>query len=189
MKNTYVIRDGVGIIFVDAPPDAGYGYLEVRLDVADLETAKAWPGSWYGVNNKRDNAIYIRATKTTQPTPGYTQKQPFLHRVIARPSRGEVTQFKDGDSLNLQRRNLVNMPIGEKWKPVGDPTKLPIVRGVHWRPEKQRFEVRVFHKNKGYYLGVYPADEWKKANKVAELFRQLGPTKFFKKYPKGVNRV
>lgn len=188
MKNQYVIRDKVAIIFVDAPPNAGYGYLEVKVDVDDLELIKTWPGSWYGFVHKTSGLINIRATATVKTVPGYSQKQPLLHRIISRPCKGENVQFKDGDSLNCTRDNLVNMRIGEvyeKPEPVEDPTKLPVVRGVHWRPEKQRFEIRCFYKGKGYYLGVYPAEEWKQANKIASDFRELGPEKFNQKYKKG----
>lgn len=185
MKNTYVIRDKVAVIFVDAPPNAGYGYLEVKVDVDDLELIKAWPGSWYGFVHKTSGFINFRGTAVKGPTPGYSQKQPLLHRIIAKPTKGQNTHFKDGDSLNCTRSNLTNLRIGEVYEPpepVEDPAKLPVVRGVHWRPEKQRFEVRCFHKGKGYYLGVYPVDEWKKANQIATDFRQLGPDGFNQKY-------
>ena len=188
MKNQYVIRGNVAVIFVDAPPNSGYGYLEVKIDVADLEHVKAWPGSWYGFVHKSNGLLYIRAAKTKNNVEGYDQRQPLLHRVIAAPENGENTCFKDGDSLNLTRANLVNLKIGEVYvppEPITDPATLPIVKGVHWRPEKQRFEVRCFHKGKGYYLGVYPAEEWQKANKIATDFRELGPDGFNKKYKKG----
>ncbi len=188
MRNQYVIRDKVAIIFVEAPPNAGYGYLEVKVDVDDLEHIKAWPGSWYGFVHKTSGLINIRGSKVKADTPGYTQKQPLLHRIVSNPTKGENVHFKDGDSLNCTRDNLVNIRIGETYEqpePIDDPTKLPIVRGVHWRPEKQRFEVRCFHKGKGYYLGVYPVEEWQKANKIATEFRELGPEEFYKKYEKG----
>lgn len=188
MKNQYVIRDKVGVIFVDAPPNAGYGYLEVLVDVDDLDLIKAWPGSWYGFVHKTSGLINIRGSKVTGATPGYTQTQPLLHRIVSGPTKGENVHFKDNDSLNCTRNNLVNLRIGEVYEPpepIEDPTTLPIVKGVHWRPEKQRFEVRRFHKGKGYYLGVYPAEEWKKANKIATDFRELGPEGFNQKYKKG----
>lgn len=186
MRNQYLIRDDVGIIFVEAPPNAGYGYLEVKVDVEDLEIAKAWPGSWYGFVHKSSGLINIRATAVRQKVEGFTQKQPLLHRVISNPEKGYNVAFKDGDPLNLTRSNLVNLRIGEKYvapEPL-DPEKLPVVRGVHWRPEKQRFEVRVFHKGKGYYLGVWPKEKWEDANKAATEFRELGPDAFFEKYGK-----
>lgn len=188
MKNQYVIRDRVAVIFVEAPPNAGYGYLEVKVDVDDLELIKAWPGSWYGFVHKTSGLINIRGSKVKGTAPGYTQKQPLLHRVLSNPTKGENVHFKDGDSLNCIRNNLINLRIGEVYEapePVEDPTALPVVRGVHWRPEKQRFEIRCFYKGKGYYLGVYPAEEWKRANKIAEDFRTLGPEGFNQKYKKG----
>ena len=188
MRNQYVIRGNVAVIFVDAPPNAGYGYLEVKVDVDDLDVIKAWPGSWYGFVHKTSGLINIRGSKIMSDTPGYTQKQPLLHRIISHPTKGENVHFKDKDSLNCTRGNLVNLRIGEVYEPpepIADPTALPVVKGVHWRPEKQRFEIRCFHKGKGYYLGVYPAEEWKQANKVATDFRQLGPEEFKKKYGKG----
>jgi hypothetical protein len=188
MRNQYVIRGNIAVIFVDAPPNGGYGYLEVKIDVADLERVKVWPGSWYGFVKKSNGLLYIRAAKTVNLAEGFTQKQPLLHRFIAAPGKGENTCFKDGDSLNCTRANLVNLRIGEVYtppEPITDPTVLPVVKGVHWRPEKQRFEVRCFHKGKGYYLGVYPAEAWQEANKVAAEFRELGPEEFIKNYKKG----
>lgn len=188
MRNQYVIRDKVAVIFVDAPPNAGYGYLEVKVSVDDLEHIKAWPGSWYGFVHKSSGLINIRASKLKATVPGYLQRQPLLHRIVSMPSKGEITHFKDGDSLNCTRQNLVNLKIGEVYEepePIEDPTKLAVVKGVHWRPEKQRFEIRCFYKGKGYYLGVYPAEEWKQANKIATDFRELGPEKFNLKYRKG----
>lgn len=185
MKNQYVIRDKVGVIFVDAPPNAGYGYLEVLVDVEDLEFLKSWPGSWYGFVHKSNGLIYIRGTAQSKPVPGYAQKQPLLHRALSKPKRGENTVFKDGDSLNCRRDNLINLPIGQVYTPPkDDPATLPIVRGVHWRNDKKRYEVRVYHKGKGYYLGVYPLEKREEANQRATDFRELGPEEYFKKYPK-----
>jgi len=187
MKNTYVIRDNVAVIFVDAPPNAGYGYLEVKIDAEDLPLVSSWPGSWYGFVHKSSGLINIRATAVKQNVEGFEQKQPLLHRVIARPEKGQNTVFKDGDSLNLTRENLINLRIGEKYvapEPITEPEKLPVVRGVHWRPDKQRFEVRCFYKGKGYYLGVWPKEKWKEANQAATDFRELGPEGFNKKYGK-----
>lgn len=192
MRNQYVIRDDVAIIFVDAPPNAGYGYLEVKVDVEDLDLVLAWPGTWFGFVHPKTGIINIRATAHKVDgkainVPGFEQKQPLLHRVIAKPEKGQNTVFKDGDSLNLTRANLVNLRIGESYsapEPITEPEKLPVIRGVHWRPEKQRFEVRCFYKGKGYYLGVWPAEKWKEANQAAKDFRELGPDKFKEKYKK-----
>lgn len=190
MKNQYVIRDKVGVIFVDAPPNAGYGYLEVLVDVEDLEYIKSFPGSWYGFVHPSNDLIYIRGTAQKKPVPGYSQKQPLLHRVLSKPKRGENTAFKDGDSLNCRRDNLINLPIGQVYKPPeNDPATLPIVRGVHWRKDKKRYEVRVFHEGKGYYLGVYPLEKREEANQRATDFRELGPEEYFKKYPKNKRKV
>lgn len=186
MKNQYIATDKKATIFVEAPPDYPMGgCVEVVIDVADLELIKSFPGTWYGFIHKFNDKLYIRGSKVQHVPPGYPSKQPLLHRVIAQPKKGENTAFVDGDSLNCCRKNLVNLPIGQTFNVKTDPTKLPVVRGVHWREDKQRFEVKAYHEKKGYYLGLYPLEDWEAANKAVEIFRQIGPDKYFKKYKKG----
>jgi len=185
MNNTYVIRGDVGVIFVDAPPNAGCGYLEVLVDPADLDLLKAWPGTWFGFINKSNDLMYFRGTRWKTPVEGYSQTQPLLHRVIAQPPKGYNTTHKDGNTLDCRRCNLVNVRIGQAYEPPKpvDPSTVSVVRGVHYRPEKQRFECAVFHKGKKYYLGIYPIDAYEEANRIVTEFRAVGPEVFFNKYP------
>ncbi len=185
MKNQYIIKDKTAIIFVDAPPDYGSGCLEVCIDVDDLELIKSFPGSWYGFIHKANDKIYTRGSKQPHTPDGFTSAQPLLHRAIAKPTRGQNTVFVDGNSLNCCRKNLVNVAIGQAYTPHVDPTKLPVARGVHWREDKQRFEVKAYHKSKGYYLGLYSVDDWEKANQAVTIFREIGPEEYFKRYEKG----
>lgn len=187
MKNQYFVKGKVATIFVDAPPDYEHGgYMEVVIDAADLELVKSYPGSWYGFRHKYNDKIYTRGSKRTTVPIGFSSKQPLLHRVIANPTRGQNTVFKDGNSFNCRRSNLVNVPIGQVYvPPKRDPAKMPVVRGVHWREDKQRFEVKAYYGKKGYYLGLYAFDDWEKANKAVEIFRKIGPDEYFKKYRKG----
>ena len=50
------------------------------------------------------------------------------------------TNSKDGNSLNLTRDNLINLPIGESYIPVEPtgPEYADMVKGVHYRKDKQR---------------------------------------------------
>lgn len=186
MKNQYIVKGKQAVIFVDAPPDyEGGGCIEVCIDTDDLELIKSFPGSWYGFVHKFNGKLYTRGSKQPKCPDGFTSNQPLLHRVIAQPTRGQNTVFVDGNSLNCCKKNLVNVPIGQPYKPQAHPTKLPVVRGVHWREDKQRFEVKAYHDKKGYYLGLYAVEDWEKANKAVETFRKIGPDEYFKKYEKG----
>lgn len=187
MKNDFMIRGKTATLFVEAPPNVGYGSVEVKLDAKDLEIAKAWPGTWFSFVHPRNGRLYIRATAhkvagKAVSVPGFEQKQPLLHRVIAKPDRGQNTIFKDGNSLNLTRDNLVNLPIGEVYVPVvlTGPEYADMVKGVHYRKDKQRYEVRCYHKAKYYNLGIYKDVDI--ANRRATDFRNLGPDGYFKKY-------
>lgn len=187
MKNQYLIKGKKAVIFVDLPPDYNIGgYVEVYIDKADLELIQSFPGSWYGFRSKHNDKLYVRGTKQSKVPHGFTSKQPLLHRAIANPTRGENTAFKDGDSLNCCRTNLVNLPIGQTYAPSKlDNIKLRVVRGVHWRDDKKCFEAKAYHNKKGYYLGLYAMEDWEAANTAVETFRRIGPDEYFKKYRKG----
>ena len=104
MKNDFIIRGKEATLFVEAPPNVGYGSVEVKLDAADMDLVKSWPGTWFSFIHKRNGQLYIRATAhrvggKVVNVSGFEQKQPLLHRVIAKPERGQNTIFKDGNSL------------------------------------------------------------------------------------------
>lgn len=189
MKNDYIAKGKDVTLFVEAPPDTGLGSLNVKLDIKDLDLVKSWPGTWFSFVHQRTGQIYIRATAhriAGKPVavPGFSQKQPLLHRAIAKPERGQNTVFKDGNTLNLRRENLVNLRIGETFTPA--PTTGPeyadMVKGVHYRKDKQRYEVRCFFKGKAYNLGIYK--DVGIANTRATDFRNMEPGGYLKKYGK-----
>lgn len=189
MKNLYMVKDKRAVIFIDAPPDYDMGgCIEVYIDADDLELIKSFPGTWYAFVHKGNNTLYIRGNKQHSIPDGFTSKQPLLHRTIARPKKGQNTVFVNGDSLNCCKKNLANVPIGQTYTPQADPTKLPVVRGVHWRQDKNRFEVKAYHNKTGYYLGLYKVEDWEKANTAVEIFRRIGPEEYFKKYHKGATQ-
>ena len=86
--------------------------------------------------------------------------------------------------MNLTRDNLVNLPIGESYIPVEPtgPEYADMVKGVHYRKDKQRYEVRCFHKGKAHNLGIYK--DVGVANEHATDFRNLGPDGYLTKYGK-----
>lgn len=189
MKNDFIIRGKEATLFVEAPPNVGYGSVEVKLDAADMDLVKSWPGTWFSFIHKSNGQLYIRATAhrvggKVVNVPGFEQKQPLLHRVILKPERGQNTIFKDGNSLNLTRDNLINLPIGESYIPVEPtgPEYADMVKGVHYRKDKQRYEVRCFYKGKAHNLGVYK--DVGVANERATDFRNLGPDGYLTKYGK-----
>lgn len=189
MKNDFIVRGKEATLFVEAPRGVGYGSVEVKLDAKDLEHIKTWPGTWFAFIHKRNGQMYIRATAhkvAGKPVevPGFEQKQPLLHRVIAKPERGQNTIFKDGNSLNLRSDNLVNLPIGESYVPVTPtgPEYADMVKGVHYRKDKARYEVRCFFKGKAHNLGIYK--DVSIANERATDFRTLGPDGYLSKYGK-----
>lgn len=189
MKNDFMIRGKTAVLFVEAPPNVGYGSVEVHLDAKDMDLVKSWPGTWFSFIHKRNGQLYIRATAhrikgKVVNVPGFEQKQPLLHRVIAKPERGQNTIFKDGNSLNLTRDNLINLPIGETYVPVEPtgPEYADMVKGVHYRKDKKKYEVRCFFRGKSHNLGIYAAVDV--ANERATDFRNLGPDGYLNKYGK-----
>ena len=86
--------------------------------------------------------------------------------------------------MNLTRDNLINLPIGESYVPVEPtgPEYADMVKGVHYRKDKQRYEVRCFYKGKAHNLGVYK--DVGVANERATDFRNLGPDGYLTKYGK-----
>lgn len=186
MLNSYFIQGDIAVIFVKPPPNTEYGQLKVIVDVADIALIARWPGTWYSFIHNSNNQLYFRATKAKERVEGYSQNQPLLHRVISKPQRGYNTIHIDGNTLNCRHSNLVNVLIGKEYVPPTplDPRSLPIVRGVHYRPEKDCFECAAFHKGKKYYLGVFQVDAYEDANRTVTEFRALGPDAFFRKYKK-----
>ena len=41
MKNDFIIRGKEATLFVEAPPNVGYGSVEVKLDAADMDYSEA----------------------------------------------------------------------------------------------------------------------------------------------------
>lgn len=186
MKNQYIVKGKVTTIFVEAPPDyEDGGFIEATIDTADLDLISSYPGSWYSFRHKHNEKIYVRGSKQLKIPPGFTSTQPLLHRAISCPTRGENVAFADGNTYNCCRDNLVNLPIGQAYKPHLDPLHLPVVKGVHWRRDKQKFEVKAYYEHKGYYLGLYALEDWETANKAVSIFREIGPDEYFKRYEKG----
>lgn len=70
-------------------------------DRADL-LARGYAGSWFVVSAKRGQ----QTVKTIEP--GTAKQLPLAH-LILRPHAGEKVSHRDGDRLNLTRRNLVLM--------------------------------------------------------------------------------
>lgn len=98
MKNDFIIRGKEATLFVEAPPNVGYGSVEVKLDAVDMDLVKSWPGTWFSFIHKSNGQLYIRATAhrvggKVVNVPGFEQKQPLLHRVISKPERGQNTIF------------------------------------------------------------------------------------------------
>ena len=96
------------------------------------------------------------------------------------------TKLKEDQSRHvaLTRDNLINLPIGESYVPVEPtgPEYADMVKGVHYRKDKQRYEVRCFYKGKAHNLGVYK--DVGVANERATDFRNLGPDGYLTKYGK-----
>lgn len=189
MKNQYMIRGKKAVLFVDAPRSLDFGNIEVQIDPKDLEIAKAWPGTWFCFIHPKTGQPYIRATAVKEKgkivsVPGFEQKQPLLHRLIAKPEKGQNTIFKDGNPLNVTRENLVNVAIGETWTPPAQdgPEYADMVKGVHYRKDKQKYEVRCFYQGKAHNLGIYK--DVNVANDHATDFRKLGPDGYLQKYGK-----
>ncbi len=88
MKNDFIIRGKEATLFVEAPPNVGYGSVEVKLDAADMDLVKSWPGTWFSFIHKRNGQLYIRATAhrvggKVVNVPGFDQEPPRVHRGIS----------------------------------------------------------------------------------------------------------
>lgn len=80
---------------------SGGAILIDAADRADL-LARGYAGSWFIVSAKRGQ----QTVKTIEP--GTPRQIPLAH-LILRPPPGEKVSHRDGDRLNLTRRNLVLM--------------------------------------------------------------------------------
>lgn len=59
MKNDFIIRGKEATLFVEAPPNVGYGSVEVKLDAADMDLVKSWPGTWFSFIHKSNGQLYM----------------------------------------------------------------------------------------------------------------------------------
>lgn len=96
MKNDFIIRGKEATLFVEAPPNVGYGSVEVKLDAADMDVVKSWPGTWFSFIHKSNGQLYIRATAhrvggKVVNVPGFEQKQP-LYIGLYRSRNADRTQ-------------------------------------------------------------------------------------------------
>lgn len=179
MKNDYEVRGPVTAIMCEASPKAGGGLVEVIISTLKLEMVKAWPRSWITYVDE-SGQILLKGSSIRRTVPGFASQQPYLHRVVAKTPLGYRTIFKDGNTLNCTDENLVNVRIGQAY----NHTPVQPVRGVHWRQDKNKYETAAFYKGRRFNLGLFDKDKLAEANRAVEEFRRLGPTEYFKKYPK-----
>lgn len=85
--------------------------LAVLISKTDYENyAEPFGGTWTAYQHQRTKKFYARGTYHNKETKRL--EQPMLHRLIMKPSKGEITAHKDLDTLNCLRENMINLPIG-----------------------------------------------------------------------------
>ena len=174
------------------------GTYEVIIDACDLPVAQSITGAWFLFIHQRTGKYYARGNDYVDQK----LKQPMLHRLIAKPVNGQIVTHIDGNTLNCTRANMINVAIGTKEdklqellaarreaeaeikiavEPVVDIVPL---KGVSLHKVKNKYEVSPFYEGKRYRLGYWPPDQLAEANRRVTEFRNIGPIKYFEKYPK-----
>jgi hypothetical protein len=113
------------------------------------------------------------------------RKQILLHNLILKPTPGNYIAFRDGDTLNCCRNNLIEVPKGidlKKWIQSESSLKLDRVTGITWNTRDRKWDVRGRCKGKSVYLGSYKAEDKEMAEFMAMEFKELGLSGFYKRY-------
>lgn len=110
---------------------------------------------WYA--HKEGNAFYAVRHPSKKESVGGVPKTVRMHRILINATPGIVTDHRDGNGLNNQKKNLRNA------------NRLGI-KGVYWHTAGKKFEVRIQVGGKFIYLGLFSClEKAKRAHREAEL--------------------
>lgn len=88
------------------------GTVEAVVTAADYEAyAEPFGGTWIAFKHPRTGHLYARGGRWHNPDTGAFE-QPMLHRLIAKPGKGEITAHINHNTLDCRPENMVNIPIG-----------------------------------------------------------------------------
>lgn len=190
--------------------------LEALVTAADYEKyAEPFGGTWIAVKHQRTKKYYCRGGRWHNPDTGLFE-QPMLHRLIAKPEKGEITAHIDHNTLDCRPENMLNIPIGEDInnlvKHLGNferaaekeqqqlessaqpqPSLAKVehitpVKGVSFHKGKGKWEASPFYEGTRYRLGYWIAEQLEEANAAVTELREIGPEAYFEKHPKKKGR-
>lgn len=185
--------------------------LEALVTAEDYEKyAEPFGGTWIAVKHQRTKKYYCRGGRYHNTETGLFE-QPMLHRLIAKPEKGEITVHINHNTLDCTPENMINIPIGadvaeyltksvavaaaqpvmEKYEPVYKVDYLqPVgedlqpVKGVSLHKVKDKWEASPFYEGTRYRLGYWSRDQLAAANAAVTELREIGPEAYFEKHPK-----
>ncbi|MDP4163077.1 MAG: HNH endonuclease [Bacillota bacterium] len=163
MNNAYEVRGDVTIIFIKK----GAEIHECLIDTSDLPKVKEFPNTWHANLVKRSPGLYVVGY-----TPRPNRTLIVLHRLIMNAPKGLVVDHINHNPLDNRKENLriVTNAQNMQNRLGAQSNSKSGVRGVVWRKDINKWQVRLRKNGKYYYFGFYDdLEEAAKASKEAIL--------------------
>ncbi len=157
MKNKFEIRGDKTIIFLNRKNG---DILEAVIDTEDLDKVASFPNTWYSIYNKGTKSFYARGE--------INRKAIFMHRLVTDAPEGTVPDHLNHDTLDNTKSNLRVITQAENMQNRSSSSASSGERGVTWVPHCKKWRVRIRHKGKEYYGGLFESKE-----EAVEQARQL----------------
>ena len=150
MRNEFEIRGDKVAVFLNRRDGST---LETIIDLADLDRAQEFEGSWYGHWNPDTKSFYAVGC----PTVNSKRTTILLHRYLMDTPKGIVVDHKHHDTLDNTRENMRNTtPTINSQNRVGlDKDNTSGHRGVSWHKTGHKWQVCLRINGKLIYLGLF----------------------------------
>lgn len=167
MENRYEIRGNTAVIFINT---GEIQPVEALIGVEDLEKVKGTPGWLREFTHPRTGRAYARFDK-------YGGRV-FLHRLIMNTPKGYKVMHRDGNGLNCQRANMVDVPAQYDGPPplfetITAPEAPKKIKGVSFHKPSGRWSATVFYQGKRHCL-PYSKTQAEAAARITEFKNERG---------------
>ncbi len=127
--------------------------------VDDKDFKKILGHTWFAVQKGRTGDNWYAATQIAKPYPGRRQKTLYMHHLILPPRFGFLTDHRDRNGLNNQRRNLRYCTrMQNRINCRKNINASSHFRGVSWHKLNRKWVSVIRHEGHLYHLGFFDSE-------------------------------
>ncbi|MFC4768723.1 HNH endonuclease [Effusibacillus consociatus] len=166
MKNHFEIHGDITIIFLERK--RSNECLIAKIDTDDLDLVKTSSVNWYACFDNHTQSYYVRGYRFENGKIKHFQ----LHRLLMNPSKGQVVDHINHDTLDNRKANLRILTSAQNRQNLKGAYKSSKsgVQGVMWRKDVGKWQARVKLNGKEKHLGYF--DDLQEAKAVVAQARE-----------------